>query len=54
MSLNAASEKQYTIYIATANGQFTVSSLHWYCLVVFKVVLCPTMIIRDEHANLGI
>lgn len=26
MNLDTASEKQYTIYIATANGQFTVSS----------------------------
>lgn len=26
MNLETASEKQYTIYIATANGQFTVSS----------------------------
>jgi len=26
MNLDAASEKQYTIYIATANGQFTVST----------------------------
>lgn len=25
MNLDTASEKQYTIYIATANGQFTVS-----------------------------
>lgn len=26
MNLDTASEKQYTIYIATANGQFTVST----------------------------
>lgn len=26
MNLETASEKQYTIYIATANGQFTVSN----------------------------
>lgn len=27
MNLDTASEKQYTIYIATANGQFTVSRI---------------------------
>lgn len=28
MNLDTASEKQYTIYIATAAGQFTVSTCH--------------------------